>query len=346
VLQARDFRRFYYFLPTLVILIFTQTTRAQHDSLILKSGDKIVGEIKSMDKGVLTIETGYSKSDFTIEWSGIREIYSKTIFLVTLTDGRRINGYVQSLDAGNKVTITTTKGEKIESLLDDIVFLKGVKSDFWSRVKANLDVGLSFSKANNLNQLNINSRIGYLADKWQLDLYFNTNTSSQDSVETTKRMDAGVTYKYYLQKDWYLLVAPSFLSNTEQSLKLRTTGKLGSGKFFIHTNKAYWGASGGLSFNAETFNNGNPKRNSLEAYAGTELNLFDIGDLNLFSSLFIYPSLTESGRLRADFKFDAKYDLPMDFYVKLGLTINYDNQPAVTGNETDYVLGFTIGWEL
>src|SRR6187399_2894799 len=106
--------RFYQIALTLIILTLAQTSRAQHDSLILKTGDIIVGEIKSLDKGVLVIETDYSKSDFTIEWSGIKEIYSKSIFLVTLTDGRRINGYVQSLDAGKKVTITTTTGEKIE----------------------------------------------------------------------------------------------------------------------------------------------------------------------------------------------------------------------------------------
>lgn len=38
---------------------------AQKDSLVLKNGNVIVGEIKSMDKGVLTIKTGYSKKDFT-----------------------------------------------------------------------------------------------------------------------------------------------------------------------------------------------------------------------------------------------------------------------------------------
>jgi hypothetical protein len=52
--------------------------------LILKNGNIIVGEFKDMDKGVLTIETDYSDSDFKIEWEGIKEIYSKTKFLITL----------------------------------------------------------------------------------------------------------------------------------------------------------------------------------------------------------------------------------------------------------------------
>ena len=82
---------------------FTSTVSyAQKDSLILKNGNVIVGEIKSMDKGVLTIETPYSKNDFTIELSAIKEIYSSTSFLVTLKDGERINGTFRSADGGKK----------------------------------------------------------------------------------------------------------------------------------------------------------------------------------------------------------------------------------------------------
>ena len=41
-----------------------------------------------------------TKNDFSIEWSGVREIYSTTRFLITLKDGRRINGNFKSTGAG------------------------------------------------------------------------------------------------------------------------------------------------------------------------------------------------------------------------------------------------------
>ena len=114
----------------------------------------------------------------------------------------------------------------------------------------------------------------------------------------------------------------------------------------MHTNKSYFGVGGGLSLNNETFTNGTPKRTSLEGYIGSEVNLFDIGDFSLLSNLYVYPSFTESGRWRTDFKLDTKYDLPLDFYIKFSVTLNYDNQPAVAGKETDYVYVFSVGWEL
>ena len=344
-------RNQYHFRPAalslfFLFLLFSGKVWAQQDSLVMKNGDVIEGTIKSMDKGVVIIGTPYSKSDFTIKWSGVSEIYSKNVFLVNLTDGRKINGVLQSIQGGQKVMIVGANDQKMEVALNDIVYLKGLKSGFWSRVKASIDAGLSFSKANNLQQTTINSSIGYTADKWLLDFYYTMVQSSQENVETTKRIDAGVSYKYSLPKDWFLAASATFLANTEQALKLRSIGKAGAGNYLVHTNSSYWAVSGGLSFNNESFTNGTEGRNSLEAYAGSELNLFDIGDLSLYNSVYAYPSLTEADRWRLDFKIDLKYSLPLDFYIKAGLTFNYDNKPAVIGSETDYVLFFTVGWHL
>jgi hypothetical protein len=333
----------------LTILLFSIAATpvfSQHDSIILKNKDVIVGEIKSLDKGVLTIETDYSKSDFTIEWSGIQEIFSETRFLVTLKDGSRITGAFHSEGSLNKIIITDVDGNKTETTLDDVVYLKGLKSSFWSRVHAHVDLGLSITKANNLKQYNVRSGFGYLADKWLADVVYDDTRSWQDSVAETKRTEAGASFTYFLPRDWYLLAALNTLANTEQALKMRLTAKLGGGKYLVHTNRSYWGLGAGFSFNNESFTNGTESRSSVEGYLGTEVNLFDIGDFSLFSNLYVYRSLTESDRWRSDFKLDMKYDLPLDFYVKFGVTLNYDNQPAVSGKETDYVYVFSIGWEL
>ena len=143
-----------------------------------------------------------------------------------------------------------------------------------------------------------------------------------------------------------MIGAVTTLANTEQDLKQRLTAKAGIGKYFIHTNKSYWGVSAGIASNNETFTNGKEKRNSAEGYFGSELNLFDIGDFSLLTNAYAYPNLTESGRWRVDFKLDSKYDLPKDFYIKFGITVNYDNRPAEPGKETDYVYVFAVGWEL
>ena len=75
------------------------------------------------------------------------------------------------------------------------------------------------------------------------------------------------------------------------------------------------------------------------------MNFFKFGDLDLLLNVYAYPSLTERGRWRSDGRFDVKYDLPLDFYIRAGVTVNYDNQPAIVGREIDYVLTTGLGWE-
>ena len=327
-------------------LLFTTSVFSQIDSLIFNNGDYMIGEAKSMDRGVLTFETDYSDDDFTIEWDKIKEIYTHTYFLITLSNGNRYNGHLNSSTPG-KIMITADDGQKTEVNWADIVLFNDVDQGFWSQLYFSVDVGFDLTKANNFSQLSARSNLGYIEKRWNLNATYNTLYSSQDEIDDIKRTDGGIGYRYFLPKDWYPLVSIDFLSNTEQNLKLRTTGKMGMGKYIIHTNYSYWGFSLGANNNYESFSiDSIPDRNSWEGFVGTELNLFDIGDLSLLTKIYAYPSFTESGRWRSDFNFDAKYEMPFDddFYIKLGVTFNYDNQPAEAGKEVDYVFHSGFGW--
>jgi hypothetical protein len=77
---------------------------------------------------------------------------------------------------------------------------------------------------------------------------------------------------------------------------------------------------------------------------GSTFNMYDFKDFNLNTGLKLYAGLSEKGRIRTDYDITLKYDLPWDFYIKTEFTVNYDNQPAVSGNELDYI--FTSGFWL
>lgn len=336
-------------LPRILLLLLTtfasvSSATAAIDSLILKDGDVIVGEVKKMDLGVLQIETSYSDSDFKIEWSGVRKIFTKTLFLVTLEDGQRYTASLSSVDE-NVINLTDASGLLASTPRMEIVYLKEVEQGFLSRLYANIDIGYSLTKAKTQEQLTINTRAGYLADVFTLDAYFNDLFSSQDSVQPIRRIDYGAGVRYLLPADWFVSLNTGFLSNTEQALRLRANVNLGVGNYLIHTNRVSWSIGGGTAGNFEDFTNDTESRNSLEAFLGTEANFFNFGDLKLFLNVVAYRSLTETGRWRSDARADVKYDLPLDFYIRAGVTLNYDNQPAISGRELDYVFTTGFGWE-
>jgi len=345
-----------------LLLAAISSIYAQTDSLVFSKSEVVIGEIKHMKLGVLKIETNYSENDFEIEWIGLKEIYSTRTYIIALTNGERLIGTINT-DLKNKsdVEIITKESEELKLNFKrvtinskkmsvsklDVVNIKPLDSGFWDQFNASIDLGYTFTKANNVRQFTLRSNLGYLTENWNADFSFDAVRNSQDSVETTARTDINIGYNYFIGKNWFLTISASFLQNDEQKLELRSNPKVGIGNYVIQTNYVYLGLQGGAAWNNETYTDATIEdRSTAEAYLGAELNLFDFGDLSLLTNIYGYKSIDESDRFRTDFKFDLKYDLPYDFYIKLGYTLNYDSEPVKGASESDYVLQTTFGWEL
>lgn len=315
------------------------------DSIKLINNDILVGEIKSMDKSVLILKTKYSDSDFKIKWHKVSEIYSNRVFIISLADGQRMYSSINS-DSTDKGKVMLDAGEQsFNTALKSVVFLEPIGKSFISRLSVDVDFGVSLTKANNLKQFNSNINATYIANKWSSDGYFKSVLSRQDDIADIKRIDGKINAQYFLQNDWFVQASAIYLANDEQLLKLRSTYKGGLGYYFVKNNTMYLGASGGLAWTIEDFTDNSPTKNSGELYLGVGFNKYDIGDLSLLTSVVFFPSLTEQGRYRTDFNFDMKYDLPLDFFIKMSISYNFDNKPIDGAAKDDYVFTTSFGWE-
>jgi small nuclear ribonucleoprotein (snRNP)-like protein len=332
------------FCVAILLITSNQFVLAQEDSLTLSNGDVIVGELKEMRQNIATVKTSYSEGDFKISWDKINKLNTSTSFIVTLKSGKRVYGLLKSHDDG--LEVVTEDNIKTQIKTSDIVFLKQIKTEFWRNLNASLSVGFNFTKANNLSQYSVRSNVDYRARRWSGFARYNHIVSSQDNTPTTERLDANLVYNYFLERNWFLVGEVNWLSNTIQNVNLRTVTKAGLGRYLVQNNSLYWGLQTGLTFNNESFSNLGESitNNSSEAFLGTEAKFYNIGDLNLSTRIVVYPSLTESGRWRSDFNFDVRYDLPLDFFINFGVSLNYDNQPVLGGDATDYVFQTTVGW--
>ncbi|WP_228850387.1 DUF481 domain-containing protein [Aegicerativicinus sediminis] len=335
-----------YIFTLISCLIFSSILHAQTDTIVLKNKDRLIGEIKKMENGVLTVETDYSDDDFKVTWLEIESVNSTQVYLITLENGDRLTATLTLGSQSNMLVLNTIDGFK-EVSIDEIVYLKPVKSSFISRLDASISFGFNFTKSQNLKQFTARSSIGYTANYWSLLGSYNSVRSKQENIDEIQRTEAKLQFKYFLKRDYFILLISEFLSNDEQKLDSRLTNRTGVGKYFIHTNQVYFGAGGGVAWNNEEFSDEEiGSRNSFEGFLMAELNIFDMKNIDLLSNITFYPSFTESKRYRVDYKIDLKYDLPLDFFIKLGFTYNFDNQPVEGASKDDYVLQTTLGWEL
>lgn len=330
----------------LMILFSCGIIYGQKDTLHLRSGEILIGEVKSMAAGVLVMETSYSDSDFKIEFDKVVKLNVERRYSIVLTRGRRRFGQLKpdpEVDGQLRIVQPDKSYESIK--LWEIIALREVEGSFWQRISGSIDFGYNLTKANNSNQFTLGSQIGYIGETLTADFKLNALRTAQDNVEDVERTDGTLEINRLIGRRWYILANVSYLSNTEQAIRSRWSPSLGGGRLLAATNKLFWGVALGLTYNIENFEDRSLDKTSAELFVNTSLNMFDFKDFSLTSSLKIYPSITEKGRWRSDFDINLKYDLPLDFYIKLGTTVNFDNQPAVEGNDFDYVFTTGLGWE-
>jgi hypothetical protein len=330
----------------IILIICTMQVFSQNDTLVMKNGDILVGEIKELQQGVMKFETDYSDKDFAIEWNNVREIYTPHTFVISLSDGDRINGTIKTDPTDSSRVLIFEGGGMKSAKRMDIVFLQEIEDTFFGRLDASIGLGITITAENKLRSLNTKGNIGYTGRFWRSDLSFDALKSIQHDTIRTNRIETSLGGKLLLEKSWFLSLSANFLQSDEQKYKLKSTTDFSGGNLIISTNRIYLAASGGLAWTNEEFTDDTPIRNSLEGKAGFELNLFDIKDFSLLTNAFVFPGITEKGRVRLDFKIDLKYDFPRDFYIKFGYTHNFDNQPAAETLKHFYKLDTTIGWEL
>ena len=315
-----------------------------NDSIKLKNNNLLVGEIKTLINGVLTMKTPYSDKDFKIEYKEVTEIYLDQIFLINLVNGSHYLGNIKTVSPG--IIEVISEGMTFETKIENVILLKASGNRFWNRFTGEIDLGFNLTKANNFSQFTVSSKLKYVGELWNFSTAYSSLLTNQDNVEEIKRVEWSVEAQRFLLKDYYGIAQVSFLSNTEQALEGRVTTILGIGKYAIRSNRLYLGVRVGANYNVETYLDESLDKNSTEANIAAEFNMYEFGDFRMITDITLYPSLSESGRFRTDYNIDLKYDLPWDFYIKFDFSLNYDNQPAIEGNEFDYIFNSGFGWEL
>jgi hypothetical protein len=68
--------------------------KRKDDVVVMKNGDKLTGEIKSLQYGELVFKAGYMKDSVHLDWEDVETLQSQDTFIVALTDGERVTGFI------------------------------------------------------------------------------------------------------------------------------------------------------------------------------------------------------------------------------------------------------------
>ncbi|MHA4811427.1 DUF481 domain-containing protein [Flavitalea flava] len=319
---------------------------AQKDTVIVRQGDILVGEIKSMVNGIVLLKTPYSPGDIAINWNDVLSLRAERQYRVSDSKGRIFKASVR-IDSTNRTKAIFQTADSTfcidKSNIDQVVEFVNPRARDRLTLKTNL--GYTATKSDGTKQFSFGLNANYKVSKWDLSLDVNAFATQSDSIKGS-RGDLTLSEKYILPHNWFFIGQSSLFYSSEQDVSSRFTQMLGTG-FYLrrkNTNKVYIYA--GFLYNREKFTVSDSVFNSAEAFAAMTYSYNIFKRIDIASTITVSPSLTESGRLRSGVHSEISYELSDHFNIGIEYTLNTDSKPPLDTKKNDYIYDFTIGWKL
>lgn len=336
-------------------LIFPALAREQSDVLVMKNGDRITCQVKSLENGVLKIDLDYVDGTMSVNWLKVARLESKFLFLVQLQDGSILSGNVLSPQelAGTpvKLEITTEKGESVEVDRSEVVRMTQMSDNFAQRLNGNISLGSSYAKGNSTTQYNLGSIFGYQQIRWGGQLKFNSNLSSSSGAEVATRNQLDLTaYRLLSRTNYFVAGTYGLLQSSVQQIERQTIVAATIGRFLKNTNRVHLTVQGGFGGQRTVYTSSVEEgrvQTTTVALLASNLQAFSFKKSRLDVTGSVVPALGESGRLFT--KFNAAYYLKLFGKIDWNLTLygNWDTHPPANLTGSDYGtstgLSYTFG---
>jgi putative salt-induced outer membrane protein YdiY len=334
-------------LASLVVCPSTVSAAPKTDVVVMTNGDKITGEIKSLEYNRLKLST-YHMGTIYIEWDKIASLQSDQYLLLERTDGTRYYGQLAAGDDESRLFVKR-EVDKPAQAVDKSLIVRAqpiIGGDVIDRLDGYISAGLDAAKANNRTSLDfsggLSSRTRVRA--WALDGSMNLTDDSTGA--TSERYQLQGSYRQFVRaRDFYLGFA-GLERNTELDLNLRTTAGGGYGRYFLQNNHTELVGGLGLAYSHENYLGGETV-DSVEGVIMSSFKVFryDFPETDIGGSLTLLPSLTQSGRYRAEADLRAKYEFVDDLYFELKVYGSYDSKPPLADSQqSDYGVTTSLGY--
>ena len=341
------------------VLSLPASAAPKTDLIIFHNGDRLTGELKSLQRGRLSLNTD-ATGTIAIEWDKIARVISNQNVQVETSSGARYFGHLIQTEKTGRVVVQTEDGPQI---LDSarVITMNPIEAEGLSALDIDLTVGYNFAKAGGVTQGTVGIDVDYRTEKRIFSIAASTVTNSSDTQSSSERKNFGITYKRLWKNRWYVNGDFNMDQNDELGLDLRTSIGGGGGRFLIQSNNMLLGLEAGLQYAREQLEEtllGKPDPvNSVEATFAADWDwfLFDDPELDWSTQVEVFPNLSDWGRVRATFDTSLQWEMINDLKWGVSFYSTFDSgaqsddenaQPTGSGGATsDYGVNTTLTYE-
>ena len=151
-----------------------------------------------------------------------------------------------------------------------------------------------------------------------------------------------------LSEEWFTESYLDLLKSDQQQLELRATWGGAFGRRFVQTPRTSLMAMAGGVYTHERYletSGSEPVRSSGELLLGANFSTFRFKTVDVSSDVFVFPSLTDPGRLRLSTQSNLKFELAKDLYWSFRVYENFDSKPPINAPRNDTGITTSLGWK-
>jgi hypothetical protein len=314
------------------------------DIVILKNGDRVTGEIKSLEAGLLQVKTD-TMGMIYIEWRFISELISEKTQAVETADGGRWLGNLQKPESGDHIVVHTDAGP-VDLSPTEVVTVWPVAATFLDKVDIDVSVGFDYSKSTEISNFNLGVNFLHRSDNRLTESLLRSNITQQQAGDDQNRQEFNLSQQYLQPELKFRTWLVGLDSNEALGVDLRLYAGGAMGKYLAKTNNTWFSVSGGVLATQENPENADSE-NNLEGIFAARYRYFRFAtpERTFDTSLSIYPSITDFGRVRTNLRSTFKLEFIEDLFWSMEFYATHDNQPLSEDVEkTDYGLITAIGW--
>jgi hypothetical protein len=345
-------RSFSHWSAVVFLIVFcTSTTFAIHDDVVvLKNGDRLTGEIKSLQRGELRVKADYMAEAVRLDWTRIERLESKSTFIISLVDGKLFTNVMRllpanSVEIANFVIGSSEKAFRVPQL--DVIRIVPAEPGFWRRLEGSVDFGFSFTSGNDQYQTQLTATTTYRTGNHSFTTSIDTAFSGQPEGDSTTRKQFTFDYRKQLTQRWFAGGIFDLLQSDQQSLKLRTSVGGLVGRTLHQSEDLRLSIFGGVVGTRENYSTaiGEPRKTNADALAGVDFTTFHFKTTDIRSRFSLFPSLTTPGRMRLQATSDLHIKIVKDLYWGFHVYENFDSKPPVRADKNDLGISTSVGWK-
>lgn len=253
--------------------------RENTDVIVMKNGDHLTGEIKSLSAGVLYFSTEYILGTSSVQWSNVARLESKQLFLVKTEDG---SVYTRTLNTANtpgarpvSIQVVETSGKEVVIDSSRIVAMDMTSQKFFQRFNGDISTGIIYSKGNQSTQYSLGAQVTYPRPRWAAGADFTYSLSASTGASASTRNQLNVDVLRLLRwNDWFYEGLGTFLQSSEQGIIQQGTYGGGVGRYLKNTNAARVSVLGGFVGQHTDYQQNVPSQGLAAGLIGANLEFF------------------------------------------------------------------------